>query len=95
MLRITPNLNDALFLHLHLFSKIKPKSPKTFTRLVFFIKSFDSTLKKKVLIPTHKLGDKFEGSLERGCLLYHHSCIGGWKRLEKKVKIVLIGLDPG
>ena len=95
MLRITPNLNDALFLHLHLFSKTKPKSPKSFPRLVFVIKSFNSRLKKKIAIPIHKLGDRFEGSLERGCLLYHHSCMGGWKRLEKKVKIVLIGFDPG
>ena len=34
-------------------------------------------------------------SFDRGCLLYHHSCITEENRFEKKVSVVEIGLEPG
>ena len=40
-------------------------------------------------------GEIFELSLERGCLLYHHSCKSESKRRENKVKIVFVGFTPG
>ncbi len=94
-MRTTPNLNDALFLHLHLFSRTKPKSQKSLPRLVSLEKHSILAERNKILSRAHKSGYRFEGSLERGCLLYHHSCIGGLNFAEKKVNIVDIGFDPG
>ena len=40
-------------------------------------------------------GKIFDEFLERGCLLYHHSCSSGENRLANKVKTVGVGLLPG
>ena len=53
-----------------------------------------STLLENSLIKARE-GKILELSLERGCLLYHHSCMKGWNFFENNVMIVGIGFDPG